>query len=103
MSDLNEKGYIGNFKGTELNTFPFPKDNEVVVFSFDEEIIDVEIAYQFFEKIKELFPDNMVIGLPKNSEIEIRNIDKLIKDLEKLKDEHILYRRELSEKRLLNQ
>lgn len=102
MSDLNEKGYIGNFKGTELNTFPFPKDNEVVVFSFNEEIIDVEIAYQFFEKIKELFPDNIVIGLPKNSEIEIRNIDKLIKDLEKLKDEHILYRRELSEKWPLN-
>lgn len=103
MFDLNEKGYIGNFKGTELNTFPFPKDNEVVVFSFDEEIIDVETAYQFFEKIKELFPDNMVIGLPKNSEIEIKDIDKLIKDLEKMKDEHILYRRELSEKWPLNQ
>lgn len=103
MSDLSEKGYIGNFKGTELNTFPFPKDNEVVVFSFDEEIIDVETAYQFFEKIKELFPDNMVIGLPKNSEIEIKDIDKLIKDLEKMKDEHILYRRELSEKWPLNQ
>ena len=103
MSDLNEKGYIGNFKGTELNTFSFPKDNEVVVFTFDTEIIDIDIAYQYFERIKELFPDNMVIGLPKNSEIEIRNIDKLIKDLEKIKDEHILYRRELSEKWPLNQ
>ena len=103
MFDLSEKGYIGNFKGTELNTFPFPKDNEVVVFTFDTEIIDIDIAYQYFEKIKELFPDNMVIGLPKSSEIEIRNIDKLIKDLEKIKDEHILYRRELSEKWPLNQ
>ena len=98
MSDLNEK----DCGGIALSTFVFPKDNEVIVFTFDEEIIDVETAYQFFEKIKELFPDNMVIGLPKNSEIEIRNIDKLIKDLEKLKDEHILYRRELSEKWPLN-
>ena len=103
MSNLNEKGYIGNFKGTEFSTFPFPKDNEVVVFSFDTEIVDEDIAYQYFEKIKELFPDNMVIGLPKSSEIEIRNIDKMIKDLEKIKDEHILYRRELSEKWPLNQ
>lgn len=103
MSDLNEKGYIGNYKGTKFSAFPFPKDNEAIVFTFDEEIIDEETTYQFFEKIKELFPDNMVIGLPKNSKIEIRNIDKLIKDLEKIKDEHILYRRELSEKRPLNQ
>ena len=61
------------------------------------------LAGQLYSELKELFPDNMVIGLPKNSEIEIRNIDKLIKDLEKIKDEHILYRRELSEKWSLNQ
>ena len=99
MSDLNKNGY----GGIALSTFVFPKDNEVVVFTFDEEIIDIETAYDFFEKIKKLFPDNMVIAFPKHSEIEIRNIDKLIKDLEKIKDEHILYRRELSEKRPLNQ
>ena len=63
------------------------KDSDVVVVSFNPEVIDIESASMVFKNIKGQFPYHNFIDRIENSyDLSVENIDYLINDLQALKE-----------------
>ena len=63
------------------------KDSDIVVVSFNPEVIDLASANMTFEKIKGQFPYHNFIGKITNTyDLSVENIDYLINELQALKE-----------------
>lgn len=74
----------------QLETYPMPKDNEIVVWQCDGIAYDsVEDMCKVFDSIREYFEfyGAKVISIPKESSLSVKDIDDLINELTKLKEE----------------
>lgn len=65
-----------------------PKSSDVIVMYFNTEILGLEEVRQIFEHIQESFPNNQVIALPNEIDLEVfdkrvlsEQLNDIIKDL----------------------
>jgi hypothetical protein len=64
------------------------KKNDVVVITFDPEHINICDAATVLQSIEEAYPNHNIIGTIKNiAEISVENIDYMIGQLQKMKEE----------------
>ena len=56
--------------GLEIEKIKTPLPDEVVIIKFDFTKIDLDTAQAIFSYIKQAFPYNQVLGIPKESELE---------------------------------
>lgn len=63
------------------------KDSDIVVISFNPEVIDITSASMTFENIQKQFPYHNFIGTITNTyDLSVENIDYLINELQTLKE-----------------
>ena len=82
--------YIGTFNpAIELTTVRInPRD--VIIMKVDPELIHMDEAADFFNKLHDSFPDNPTVGIVKGIDLEIiEHIDKAIQRLEELKNDMV--------------
>lgn len=84
-------GIIGEWKGIPIETLK-PDPDEIIVFKFKTEPIDLNNMSQIFINIQNAFPNNTVLAIPDNSCFEVftKNtlisfLQDIIKQLEELK------------------
>ena len=61
--------------------------NDVIVMTFDPDEIDFCSAADCFQGIKNSLPEHNLLGVVKGIELEVDNIDYLINQLQKMKEE----------------
>ena len=57
--------------GLEIEKIKTPLPDEVVIIKFDFTKIDLDTAQAIFSDIKQAFPYNQILGIPKEFELEI--------------------------------
>lgn len=82
--------YIGTFNpAIELKTMHLnPRD--IIIMKVDPELVYMDEAAVFFQKLQDSFPDNPTVGIIKGIDLEIiEHIDKAIQRLEELKNDMV--------------
>ena len=76
-----ELGMIGEEEGRPIEVFK-PAPDEVIVYKFKTEPLDLDDTIQVFDNIRDSFPNNTVISIPDNSCLEVFTKDTLIECLQ---------------------
>ena len=76
---------IQNFAGYTIDLIPRPKENEVIVMTFDTEKWDVDQACHMFEQAREFFGEANIIAFFDGVKLECDTIDNMIEILENMK------------------
>ena len=71
------------WKGTPIEVFK-PAPDEVIVYKFKTESLDLDDTIQVFDNIRDSFPNNTVIPIPDNSCLEVFTKDTLIECLQNI-------------------
>ena len=75
-SDIIPEGHMvcpiceKKWKGTPIEVFK-PAPDEVIVYKFKTEPLDLDDTIQVFDNIRDSFPNNTVISIPDNSCLEV--------------------------------
>lgn len=72
---------IGEWEWTPIEVFK-PAPDEVIVYKFKTEPLDLDDTIQVFDNIRDSFPNNTVISIPDNSCLEVFAKDTLIEYLQ---------------------
>lgn len=78
MNDITAK-----WEGTSIEVFS-PSPDEVIVFKFKTEPLDLDQTICIFKDIRDSFPNNTVVAIPDNSCFEVFTKDTLIELLQDL-------------------
>ena len=71
------------WKGTPIEVFK-PAPDEVIVYKFKTESLDLDDTIQVFDNIRDSFPNNTVIPIPDNSCLEVFTKDTFIECLQNI-------------------
>ena len=74
-------GIIGEWKGIPIETLK-PDSDEIIVFKFKTEPIDLDNMSQIFINIQNAFPNNTVVAIPDYSCFEVFTKNTLISFLQ---------------------
>ena len=74
-------GIVGEFKGTPIEILS-PSPDEIIVFKFKTEALDLDQMRKVFDDIKNAFQNNTVVAIPDNSCFEVFTKDTLISSLQ---------------------
>ena len=74
-----------NYTGIDFQYISRPKENEVIVMTFDTEKWDVEQAYHMFKQAEEFFGKANIIAFFDGVKLECDTIDNMIEILENMK------------------
>ena len=74
-------GIIGGWEEIPIKTFK-PDPDEIIVFKFKTEPLDLNNMSQIFNNIQNAFPNNTVVAIPDNSCFEVFTKNTLISFLQ---------------------
>lgn len=74
-------GIIGKWEGVPIETFK-PDPDEIIVFKFKTEPLDLDQTLRIFSNIQNAFPNSTVLGIPDNSCLEMFPKDPLVEVLQ---------------------
>lgn len=76
---------IQNFAGYTMELIPRPKENEVIVMTFDTEKWSIEDASHVFQQAQKFFSKENIIAFFDGVKLECDTIDNMIEILENMK------------------
>ena len=82
---MDKHWVIDNIEKLEIKD----KDTDMVVLSFNPDKTTLDGAFEMYKNISNAFPDHNIIAKLIDCEMEIKDIDYLIEELQKLKEKKL--------------